>query len=91
VDGVIAMSARKLKPRVTRLGRFVRRWRFDRNPLRRATDRAETAVLAVLMAAFLIGAPAAALATGARVHGMAHRAQSAAAVRFRARSLALEW
>jgi hypothetical protein len=71
------MSARKPKPRATRLGRFVRRWRFDRNPLRRATDRAETAVLAVLVAAFLVGAPFAALATGAWVHGMARQAQLA--------------
>jgi hypothetical protein len=71
------MSARKLKPRVTRLGRFARRWRFDRNPLRRATDRVETVVLAVLVAAFLIGAPFAALATGAWVHGMAQRSQLA--------------
>ena len=71
------MSARKPKPGVSRLGRFVRRWRFDRNPLRRATDRAETAVLAVLVAAFLIGAPFAALATGAWVHGMARQAQLA--------------
>ena len=77
LDGVITMRARKPKPGVSRLGRFVRRWRFDRNPLRRATDRAETAVLAVLVAAFLIGAPAAALATGAWVHGMAQRAQLA--------------
>jgi hypothetical protein len=29
----------------------------DRNPLRRATDRAETAVVAGLLAAFLIGSP----------------------------------
>ena len=34
-------------------------------------------MLAVLVAAFLIGAPAAALATGAWVHGMAQRAQLA--------------
>jgi hypothetical protein len=71
------MNARKLKPGVSRLGRFVRRWRFDRNPLRRATDRVETAVLAVLVAAFLISAPFAAMATGAWVHGMAQRAQLA--------------
>jgi hypothetical protein len=71
------MSARKPKPGVTRLGRFVRRWRFDHNPLRRATDRAETALRAVLVAAFLIGAPFAALATGAWVHGMARQAQLA--------------
>jgi hypothetical protein len=71
------MNARKLKPGVSRLGRFLRRWRFDRNPLRRATDRVETAVLTVLVAALLIGAPFAALATGAWVHGMAQRAQLA--------------
>ncbi|HXT90056.1 MAG TPA: hypothetical protein VN714_12460 [Trebonia sp.] len=63
------------KPRVTRLGRFVRGRRFDRNPLRRATDRIETAVLTVLVAAFLIGAPFAALAAGAWVHGLARQAQ----------------
>lgn len=73
----MTMSAREPKPRVTRLGRFVRRWRFDRNPLRRATDRVETAVLVLLVAAFLIGAPFAALATGAWVHGMARQAQLA--------------
>src|ERR1700751_2276345 len=71
------MSATKPKPGVSRLGRFVRRWRFDRNPLRRATDRVETAVLALLVAAFLIGAPFAALASGAWVHGMARQAQLA--------------
>jgi hypothetical protein len=71
------MDARKLKPGVSRLGRFVRRWRFDRNPLRRAADRVETVVLTVLVVAFLIGAPFAALATGAWVHGMAQRVQLA--------------
>jgi len=65
------------EPSVTPLGRFVRGRRFDRNPLRRTTDRVETAVLAVLMAAFLIGAPLAALATGAWMHGTAQRAQLA--------------
>jgi hypothetical protein len=40
-------------------------------------DRVETAVLALLVAAFLIGAPFAALATGAWVHGMARQAQLA--------------
>jgi uncharacterized membrane protein YidH (DUF202 family) len=62
-------------PGIARLGRFARGWRFDRNPLRRATDRAETAVLALLVAAFLVGAPYTALATGAWVHGMARHAQ----------------
>lgn len=65
------------KPRDTRLGRFVRGRRLDRNPLRRATDRVETAVLALLVAAFLIGAPFAALAAGAWVHGMARQTQLA--------------
>jgi hypothetical protein len=71
------MSASKPRPGVTRLGRFVRRWRFDRNPLRRATDRVETAVLVLLVAAFLIGTPFAALAAGAWVHGIARHAQLA--------------
>lgn len=69
------MNARKPRPGVTRLGRFVRRWRFDRNPLRRVTDRVETTVLAVLVIAFLAGAPLAAFATGAWVHAMARQAQ----------------
>jgi hypothetical protein len=65
------------KPGATSLSRFVRRWRLDRNPLRRATDRVETAVLALLVVAFLVGAPFAALATGAWVHGTARQAQLA--------------
>lgn len=47
--------------------------RFDRNPLRRATDRAETVVLILLAVAFLIGAPLSALTAGAGVHGVAQR------------------
>ena len=65
------------QPRVTRLGRFVRGRRFDRNPLRRATDRVETVVLALLVAAFLIGAPFVAGAAGAWIHGMARQEQLA--------------
>jgi len=64
-------------PGVARTGRFMRRWRLDRNPLRRPTDRLETVVVALLVAAFLIGAPFAALATGTWVHGMARQAQLA--------------
>lgn len=60
---------------VTRLGRLVRGRRFDRNPLRRATDRVETVLLAALVLGFLVGVPFAALATRAWVHGMAERAQ----------------
>jgi hypothetical protein len=77
LDGVIAMSAREPKAGASRLGRFVRLWRFDHNPLRRATDRLETAVLALLVAGFLVGAPVATLATGAWIHDMAQRTQSA--------------
>jgi hypothetical protein len=51
-------------PRSTRLGRLLRGRRPDRNPLRRASDRAETALLGVLLAAFLAGAPFAAHAAG---------------------------
>jgi hypothetical protein len=67
------MSARK--PGVTRLGRFVRGLRFDRNPLRRTTDRVETSVLALLVAVFLLGMPFAALAAGTWIHGTAQLAQ----------------
>lgn len=61
--------------RFTSFGRFVRGRRFDRNPLRRASDRIETAALAVLVIAFLVGAPFAAMATGGWIHGMAQRAE----------------
>jgi len=63
------------KPRVSRLGRFMRGRRPDRNPLRRGSDRAETVVLTVLVIAFLAGAPFAAQATGAWAHAIAHRVQ----------------
>jgi hypothetical protein len=56
-------------------GRLVRGRRFDRNPLRRASDRAETLVLIVLAVAFLVGAPLAALATGGLARAMALKAQ----------------
>lgn len=46
-----------MRPRSTRLGRWLRGWRPDRNPLRRRSDRAETIILGVLLAAFLGGAP----------------------------------
>lgn len=80
------MGARQTRPRATRLGwlgrfsrlaRLVRRWRFDRNPLRRDADRLETVVLALLVAVFLIGTPFAALAAGAWVHGLARQEQLA--------------
>jgi hypothetical protein len=63
-------------PGNTWLGRQVRRWRPDRNPLRRRLDRVETVVLGVLLAAFLAGAPFAALAAGSWTHaGLLREAQ----------------
>src|SRR5579859_6136746 len=44
-------------PRTTRLGRFLRGQRPDRNPLRRPVDRTETALVAALLAGFCAGAP----------------------------------
>jgi hypothetical protein len=52
------------RPSTTRLGRLLRGRRIDRNPLRRGSDRAETAVVGLLLAAFLAGAPLAAHAAG---------------------------
>jgi hypothetical protein len=69
------MGSRRQNVWVTRLGRFERGRRPDRNPLRRASDRAETAVLALLVIAFLAAAPFAAQASGAWAHAMAHHAQ----------------
>jgi hypothetical protein len=48
------------RPRSTALSRLLRGGRPDRNPLRRGSDRAETAMVGVLLAAFLAGAPFAA-------------------------------
>jgi hypothetical protein len=73
------MGGRKRMPRVTLLGRIVRGRRFDRNPLRRASDRAETVVLALLTLAFVVAAPLAALACGGWAHATAHRAELAQA------------
>lgn len=55
--------------------RFMRAWRLDRNPLRRGSDRAETLILAFLVAAFLAAAPFAIGAAGGYVHAVAARAQ----------------
>jgi hypothetical protein len=69
------MGSRRQDVRVTRLGRFVRGRRPDRNPLRRASDRAETAVLALLVIAFLAAAPFVAQASAAYAYSKAHQAQ----------------
>jgi hypothetical protein len=60
--------------RATGLAAMARRWRPDRNPLRRASDRVETAVVAGLIAMFLGGAPVAAVAAGQAAAGAALRA-----------------
>ncbi len=48
----------------SRSSRWLRGLRPDHNPLRRASDRAESAILALLLGAFLIGAPLVAIACG---------------------------
>jgi hypothetical protein len=74
-------------PRSTWAGRLLRGRRPDRNPLRRGSDRAETAVLGVLLAAFLAAAPFAAHAAGSWVYATSAReaqAQQAALHQVRA-------
>ena len=71
------MGARRRDIRATRLGRFVRGRRPDRNSLRRGSDRVETAVLALLVIVFLAAAPFAALASGSWALARAHQAQLA--------------
>ncbi len=74
-------------PGSTWLGRLLRGRRPDRNPLRRGSDRAETAMLGVLLAAFLAGAPFAAHAAGSWTYAASARqaqAQQAALRQVRA-------
>jgi hypothetical protein len=58
------MTRREHKLGTCWLVRLLRGLRPDRNPLRRGSDRAETVVVAVLLAAFLAAAPFAAQAAG---------------------------
>ena len=60
-------------PRTYWLGRMLRGRRLDRNPLRRGSDRAETAVLGTLLAAFLVAAPFAAHAAGSWAYAASAR------------------
>src|SRR6516164_64890 len=62
-----------MRPGNTRLGRWLRGWRPDRNPLRRRSDRAETVILGVLLAAFLAGAPFVAHAAASWTHATSTR------------------
>jgi hypothetical protein len=55
------------------LSRLIRGRRPDRNPLRRGSDRAETALAGVLLAAFLAAAPFAAHAAGSWTYAQSAR------------------
>jgi hypothetical protein len=61
------------RPRTYWLGRLLRGRRLDRNPLRRRSDRAETAMLGVLLATFLAAAPFAAHAAGSWAYAVSAR------------------
>jgi len=69
------MGTRQRDIRVTRFARFVRGRRPDRNPLRRASDRLETALLALLIVGFFAAAPFTALAAGGWAFARGHQAQ----------------
>ena len=64
---------------MSRLGGLWRELRPDRNPLRRACDRAEAVLLAVLLTAFLIGVPLAAVVAGEWQYSTALRVERAQA------------
>ena len=68
---------RSMRFRTGWLARLLRGRRLDRNPLRRGSDRAETAVLGVLLAVFLAAAPFAAHAAGGWGYASATRAAQA--------------
>jgi hypothetical protein len=69
---------------VSRLARLTRGLRPDRNPLRRATDRAEAALIIGLVAVFLAGAPIAAIMAGHLASAAGMRSEHAARNRVRA-------
>ena len=78
------------------LGRLLRRWLPDQNPLRRGSDRAETAILLLLLFAFVGAAPIAAHAAGSWTYATSTReaqAQEATAHQVRATLLqaAVPW
>ena len=74
---------RQRQTRTSWLGRLIRGRRPDRNPLRRASDRAETAILAILMATFLAGAPFVALVASDRAYAWALHIEQAQQATFR--------
>lgn len=62
---------------MSRIGVLWRELRPDRNPLRRACDRAEAGVLAVVIAVFLVAVPLAAVISGGRTYAAGLRAERA--------------
>lgn len=74
--------------RASWLVRLVRGLRPDRNPLRRATDRAEAALVAGLIAAFLAGAPVAAITAAHSAFAAGMRSEQVA--RYRVRAILLQ-
>jgi hypothetical protein len=58
-------------PHAGRMARFIRGRRFDGNPLRRRSDRAETVILAGMLVALLTGGPFAVQAGGGFAHALA--------------------
>jgi hypothetical protein len=68
----------------------VRRWRPDGNPLRRTSDRIEAVLLAILIAAFLCGAPLAGIAAGRAAAAGSMRAEHAQAGAHRVAAVLLQ-
>jgi hypothetical protein len=68
---------RRLPPHTDRLGRLARSLGLDRNPLRRWTDRVETAITTALIAAAVIGAPILAFEVGHRAETTGNQALQA--------------
>jgi hypothetical protein len=63
--------------KATRLARIARWLGLDHNPLRRRSDRAQTFVMAALLAAFVVGAPISALAANHIARAATQRAEQA--------------
>jgi hypothetical protein len=70
--------------RMSWLSRLMRGLRPDRNPLRRATDWAEAALVAGLLAVFLAGTPVVAITAGRLAAAAGMRSEQAARYRVRA-------
>ena len=67
------MSSREARRRRSCLARWARWLGFDRNPLRRGSDRIEAAVRLVLIVLLVVGVPIAAVAAGLQADHMAQR------------------